>query len=68
MIKCRRTICRNEIDDEVGGGIHRHTFERYCLACTRLINRENGQELIVIPKFRTGAPNLQQIPKDREPK
>lgn len=68
MIKCRSTICPNTIDDEVGGGIHKHTLDRYCLVCTRRINRENGQELIVIPKFRTDAPHFQQLPQDREPK
>jgi hypothetical protein len=63
MVKCRRTVCTNEIDSVLGGGVHKHTLERYCGACARLINRENGQELIIIPKFKTDAPDMQQIPR-----
>jgi len=63
MVKCRRTVCTNEIDSVLGGGIHKHTLERYCIACTRWINRENGQELIVIPKFNVNSPNVQNVPR-----
>jgi hypothetical protein len=63
MVKCRRTVCTNEIDALLGGGIHKHTGERYCPACARAINRACGEEVVVLPKFKTSEPNLQQIPR-----
>lgn len=67
MVKCRRTVCTNEIDSLLGGGVHKHTGERYCGACARLINRACNEEVVVIPKFKTDAPNVQQIPRsDKE--
>ena len=63
MVKCRRTVCMNEIDSILGGGVHKHTLERYCGVCARLINRENGEEIIVIPKFNVNSPNVQTVPR-----
>ena len=63
MVKCRRTVCTNEIDDKVGGGIHRDTGERYCIPCTRAINRACNETVVVIPDWNIREPNMQQIPR-----
>lgn len=63
MVKCRRTVCTNEFDANLGGCVHRDTGERYCLPCARAINRACNEEVVRIPKWNVNKPNAQQIPR-----
>lgn len=63
MVKCRSISCTKQIDSVLGGGVHKHTGERYCGDCARAHNAAFGTELIVIPKFNVNEPNVQNVPR-----